>query len=147
MVNDSIWIIDDDKDDHDLVREIVRELQIPNEVVFFNDARAVLQQLEDEKFAPFIMICDVNLPGMDGFELREKLLATPNKKHHSVPFIYWTNAAVEKQIDRAFKLYAHGFFIKEARFEDWKKTFIQILEYWRNSKMPSKKDNQDIALK
>lgn len=146
-MSSEIWIIDNDIEDRDLISEIVSELNIPNKILFFDNGKAVLKRLEHEEAAPFIIICDVNLPGMDGFELREKLLAAPNRKHHSVPFIFWTNSAYENQIVKAFKLYAHGFFIKESRFEDWKSTFIQIIQYWTKSKMPPKKDHADAPMK
>ena len=121
MVNneDSVWIVDDDGEDHELIQEIFEELRINNPLKFFNGAKPMLNALEKEEIAPFIIFCDVNLPGMDGFQLREKLLATPNNKFHSVPFIFWSTAASEDQIRKSFELRAHGFFIKESKYQDW----------------------------
>ena len=119
MVNneDSVWIVDDDGEDHELIQEIFEELRINNPLKFFNGAKPMLNALEKEEIAPFIIFCDVNLPGMDGFQLREKLLATPNNKFHSVPFIFWSTAASEDQIRKSFELRAHGFFIKESKYQ------------------------------
>lgn len=138
MVEEEIWIIDDDRDDHELVEDIIKELQIPNKVQFFSGATAFFQHIERAATAPFIILCDVNLPGIDGFDLRERLLQASNRKHHSVPFIFWSNSASEQQIDRAYKLRAHGFFVKEANYKEWKDTFASIIKYWRKSKMPAK---------
>jgi CheY-like chemotaxis protein len=146
MANNAIWIVDDDKDDHELVREILAESNYSNKVEFFHGATPVLNKLADIKEAPFIIISDINLPGMDGFELREKLLNTPDKKFHSVPFIFWSTHASEAQIDRAFKLRSHGFFVKEPNFQEWKKSFLGIIEYWSKSKMPSKREGPDPPL-
>jgi CheY-like chemotaxis protein len=143
---DAVWIVDDDGEDHELVEEIFKELKFKNPLKFFNRAKPMLSALEKEEIAPFIIISDVNLPGMDGFQLREKLLATPDNKFHSVPFIFWSTAASEKQIRKSYELRAHGFFIKESRFEDWKTTFIHIIEYWRRSRMPSKEEKPDKPL-
>jgi CheY-like chemotaxis protein len=107
---------------------------------FFHNGEQVLQRLENADQAPFIILCDVNLPGMDGFELRKKFLATPNKKFHSVPFIFWSNAASEKQIDEAYTLRGHGFFVKDVTFAEWRKTLESIINYWANSRVPSKED-------
>lgn len=148
MVNneDSVWIVDDDGEDHELIEEIFEELRFNNPLKFFNGAKSMLNALDKEEVAPFIIFCDVNLPGMDGFQLREKLLATPNNKFHSVPFIFWSTVASEDQIRKSFELRAHGFFIKESKFQDWKTTFIHIIEYWRRSRMPSKADKPDKPL-
>ena len=38
MENNSIWIIDDDTDDQELIQEIMRELNVDNKVVFFSNS-------------------------------------------------------------------------------------------------------------
>jgi CheY-like chemotaxis protein len=145
-IEDAIWVVDDDRDDHDLIRTIFDELNLTNPIEFFNGADPVLLRLEEADVGPFIIICDVNLPKTDGFELREKLLKTPNNLFHSVPFIFWSTYASESQIRKAYDLRAHGFFIKEVEYEEWKASFIHIIEYWRRSRMPSKEDKPDTPL-
>ena len=119
MKNNGIWIVNDDKDDHELIREIVEDLEVSNEVIFFNTARDLLERLKKADSAPFIIMCDVNIPGMDGFALRNKLLEGENKKYHSVPFIFWSTYASNDQVERAYRLRAHGFFIKEGEYKEW----------------------------
>jgi CheY-like chemotaxis protein len=138
MQTGAIWVIDDDTDDHEMVSQIFSELQLPNELVFLPGAKAALDKLKAIPHAPFIILCDVNLPGMNGFELRAQMLQDPSNKMHSVPFIYWSSTASEKQIRQAYDLSAHGFFIKESSFQKLKDLFIQIIRYWQKSKMPAK---------
>lgn len=139
MQTGAVWVIDTDADDHEMVREVWRELKLKNELVFLDSAEKVLGLLEEADTAPFIIICELNLPKVDGFELRERMLATHSKKFKSVPFIFWSTYASEQQITHAFDLSVHGFFIKESTFEDMKTAFLHIINYWLNSKMPSKK--------
>jgi CheY-like chemotaxis protein len=146
MDNDSIWIVNQDEDDHQLIREIFQDEAIPNPVEFFNDGDELLKQLDQAPVAPFIIMSDVNLKGMDGFELREKMLKAPNLKFHSVPFIFWSAHASPAQIKKAYDLRAHGFFIKEASFDEWKKSLVHIIQYWRKSCMPDKSDKTDEAI-
>lgn len=144
MNTEPIWIIDPDPDDRHIVTEVWETLQLSNELRFLEsgeDAFALLAQVEK---APFIIICELNLPKEDGFELREKLLATNSKKFKSVPFIYWTTHASEDQITRAYDLSVHGFFIKETSFEGLQMTFQHILNYWLRSKMPAKRDATSV---
>jgi CheY-like chemotaxis protein len=140
MPQDAIWVIDDDADDQELIETVLKESNSPHALEFFHTGSAALQRLKMADKAPFIILCDVNLPGMNGFELRKELLATPNKKFHSVPFIFWSNAASERQIEEAYKLRGHGFFVKEATFAQWRKSLLNIITYWSNSQVPSKKD-------
>lgn len=138
MNTGSVWIIDSDDDDQEMVQEVWKDLHLTNELIFLEGADETINLLAKVETAPFIIICELNLPKINGFELREKMLATNSKKFKSVPFIFWTTQASEEQITRAFNLSVHGFFIKESTFEELKKTFVQILNYWLRSKMPSK---------
>jgi CheY-like chemotaxis protein len=140
MNNGTIWIIDSDVEDHDIVKEVWAGLGLSNKVEFFAGAEAALNRLSQIQEAPFIILCDINLPGMDGFQLRQKLLAAHSKIFSSVPFIFWSEHASEAQIAQAYNLSAHGFFVKDVTMEEWKDTFRLIISYWMKSKMPSKTD-------
>jgi DNA-binding NarL/FixJ family response regulator len=139
METGAVWIIDNDADDREMVREIWDELQIPNPLCFFESAEETMAVLAHAEAAPFIIICELHLPRIDGFELRRRMLTARSKKFRTVPFIYWCTNASEEQITHAYELSAHGLFIKETSFEELKNTFSCILNYWLKSKMPSKK--------
>lgn len=136
----AIWILNEDIDDHELIQEMFKGQDFKNELVLFTNARDLLERLDGAEEAPFIIISEINIPGMDGFELRERLLAAPNKKFHSVPFIFWCVSPSEAQIQKAYELKAHGFFVKEPAYEEWRQTLLLIIQYWQKSKMPSKTD-------
>jgi CheY-like chemotaxis protein len=140
MQRGPVFIVDDDPDDHDIVSEIWAELDLPNELKFFSRAEDVLEYLNEIEEAPFIIICDVNLPKMTGFDLRQKLLDSGSRKLKSVPFIFWTTNASEAQIEYAYNLSAHGFFVKGSKFEEVKHALTTIVSYWLLSKMPIKHD-------
>lgn len=136
MQSEAIWIIDEDQDDRELVRQAWEELKLSNELRFLDNAADVVQQLNHADLAPFIIICSANLAGTDGFELRQMMLDHESPKFHSVPFIFWSTQASDAQIKRAYNLSVHGFFIKDDSFEELKKTFTLIINYWMKSKMP-----------
>lgn len=138
MQNGAVWIIDSDLDDQFMVREVWNDLTLTNDLVFLQTAHEALAMLQQVDQAPFIILCRLGLPGMDGFELREKLLHHPSKKFRSVPFIFWSSHASEEQITHAYELAVHGFFIKDNTFEELKATFATIIKYWLKSKMPAK---------
>ncbi|MCS3802295.1 response regulator [Niastella sp. OAS944] len=138
MNTGSVWIIDSDIDDQEMVREVWKELHLPNELAFFETAEEAMGHLANIPTAPFIIISELRLPKTNGFELREKMLATHSPKFKSVPFIIWTSHASEEYIIRAYDLSVHGFFIKDPRFEELKVTFLNIINYWLRCKIPPK---------
>ena len=139
MNTGTVWIIDDDVDDHNVVREIWKEMGFSNDLAFFDSAEEAMHRLAQVSEAPFIILCDVNLPGTNGFSLRRQMLDANTNSFKSVPFIFWSEESAEAQIREAYDLSAHGFFVKDSSMEEWKATFSLIINYWRKSKIPSKK--------
>jgi CheY-like chemotaxis protein len=68
-----IIIIEDDPDDLDLFNDVFKELNNPNEVIYFKDGVAALEYLTNSRVQAFIIMSDINLPKLDGFALREKI--------------------------------------------------------------------------
>lgn len=141
-----IWIVDDDTEDHEVITEIFSEMKCEHPLVLFSTGEQLLNRLEESHEAPFMIISDLNLPKMSGFELREGMLRTPSNKFHSVPFIFWSTTASDSQVKEAFKLRAHGFFLKERTFGLWKATLVKIIDYWTSSLMPPREDRPDEAM-
>jgi len=131
-----VFIVDDDSDERYPVKEVWKELELKNSLRFFNDAEEILSYIKTGSDVPFIIISDVNLPKIDGFELRQMLIDDESAKYKSIPFIFWSGKASIAQIKKAYDLLAHGFFIKEETMEEMKKTFVTIIEYWLKSKSP-----------
>jgi len=136
MISAPIIIVDEDEDDHAIVKEIAQELNLNLPLVFFKSGEALLKYLKSGKQTPFIIISEVNLPGMDGFKLREKILKDSSAKYKSIPFIFWSAGATEAQVRKAYDLASHGFFIKGTSMDGMKEVFSDIIAYWEKSETP-----------
>ncbi|MEP6465846.1 MAG: response regulator [Parafilimonas sp.] len=136
-----VIIVDDDPDEYDLMKEVWEELNLSYPLISFSNAKQLLNYLQSDEEIPFLIISDINLPGMDGFELRRKILEDEFSKWKSVPFIFWSGAATEDHIKKAFALSSHGFFIKASNFKELKETIRDIIAYWHKSEIPFLHDN------
>jgi len=134
----NIFIVDLDTDDRDMIKDIAAELKLPNVLKFFSSGRELIDHLAKTTEPPFIILCEVNLPTLDGFDLRKHLLVSANKKFHSVPFIFFSNKASNAQIQKAYDLSAHGFFLKPATYREMVSSFKVMIQYWQISCMPEK---------
>lgn len=137
MDNLPVFIVGDDPDDRSTVEDIWKELNMKNELRFLSSGEQLLNELKSD-LLPFIIISNVNLPKMDGFTLRQKLMEDESISSKSIPFVCWSEKASKDQIQKAYDLSVHGFFIKEANFEEMKNTFKAIIEYWQLSKAPER---------
>lgn len=136
MISAPIFIVADDVDDHDLIREIMNELKYTNEVKCFYNAEQLIKEMRDENSIPLFILCDVSLPKIDGFELKQKIDRDKFLKSKSIPFIYWSNLASNIQIQKAYDVGGHGFFIKESSLIETRAMLKEIIQYWFRSKVP-----------
>src|SRR5688500_11965308 len=96
-----VFIIDDDAEELDMAKIVWEELNQDHPLEVFTTPKDLEERL-NEKVNPFIIICDVNLKPIDGFALREKLMENDSLNYKSIPFVFWSTAASESQIRRAF---------------------------------------------
>lgn len=136
MNTNPIYLVDDDADDKAILEEVLDELGAKNEVRYFSTGQELLKELRTNSVVPFLIISDINLPGMSGFELRKKILKEASISDKTIPFIFWSTTASESQVKEAYDLSAHGFFLKGTNFTDMKDSMEKIIEYWSSSLAP-----------
>jgi CheY-like chemotaxis protein len=134
--NGAIIVIEDDKDDRELLQSVFDALEVKNEIIFFSDGSAALDHLNDFTVQPFLILSDVNLPKINGLELKKIVQKNALARLRRIPFIFFTTSPDTKSLQDAYSESVQGFFIKPsdyARLEDIIKT---ILLYWRECKSP-----------
>jgi CheY-like chemotaxis protein len=125
-----IIVVDDDTDDHYIISEIGERLGIKNRLMFFRSGKDLIQHLRSAPQKPFLILCDINMPLMSGLELRKIINNDDELRRKSIPFLFFSTAASDAQIDEAYDMTVQGIFIKESNFEETAKTFKLILDYW-----------------
>lgn len=122
--------IEDDADDQFLIKSVIEELDITNELLFFNNGVEALLYLETTRDQPFLIICDINMPVMNGLELRERIDKNEYLRRKSIPFVFLSTADNPLVIETAYESTIQGFFKKENSFEDLKTRIRVIYDYW-----------------
>jgi CheY-like chemotaxis protein len=132
-----IIVIEDDLDDQELLHETFKMLSYPNEVIFFCDGFEALAYLEKTDIPPFLILSDINMPKMDGFELRRKILDNEKLKIKCIPYLFFTTGGHEKAVYDAYCLSAQGFFIKPNSVTGLQDVIRKIVDYWKECYAPS----------
>lgn len=125
-----IIIIEDDKDDQDILQLVFDTLDYGNEIIFFDDGYSALAYLTETAVEPFIIFSDINLPKLSGIELREKVHQNEDLRLKSIPFLFFSTSAEQRHVVDAYSKSVQGFFIKPASFPEIKDTVKTILDYW-----------------
>jgi len=135
--NGDIIIIEDDLDDQLLLEEAFEELGYENNRIYLSDGLVALEYLHNQKPQPFIILSDINLPKLDGLELRRKLKQDAELNLRCIPYLYLTTARNHDMVVDAYSSSAQGFFVKPAEFEEIKETLKTIIEYWKRCAAPN----------
>lgn len=132
-----IIIIEDDPDDQHIFGEIFKDLDYKNEIIFFNDGEAALEYLTGTDIEPFIIFSDINMPKLNGMELRQKLHENENLRIKSIPYLFFSTTAEQNHVVDAYSKSVQGFFIKPSNYKDIKDTLKVIVEYWQKCVSPN----------
>jgi len=137
-VKGPIILIDDDEDDQFLIKNVMEELQITNELIIFENGLEALKYLESTTDQPFLIFCDVNMPVMNGLELRVRIDQNEYLKKKSIPFVFVSTSGGSEIVRLAYDATIQGFFKKESSFSEYKRQIKLILDYWECCLHPNK---------
>src|ERR1043165_7529210 len=117
MKSGPIILIDDDEDDKDIFLEILRELQIPNPVIWFQKCDEAFTYLIETTEQPFIIFCDLNLPGLSGIECKRRIDKDINLRKKSIPFVFFSTTTDQRTVNEAYtEMTVQGFFQKPSSY-------------------------------
>jgi len=94
--NGPVIVIEDDMEDQELLTEIFKKLDYSNEVVFFSDGNKALDYLNKTEIHPFLILSDINMPKMSGFERRKKIFENKALERKCFPYLFFTTGPNQK---------------------------------------------------
>ena len=132
-----IIVIEDDIDDKLILDEIFKELDFKNLIIFFNEGEKALEYLTNTDMEPFLILSDINMPKLNGIELREKIHTNEDLRLKCIPYLFFSTSAEQKHVVDAYSKSVQGFFVKPHTFEKLKRTIKIIVEYWQECESPN----------
>ena len=138
MKSGPIILVEDDADDKELMDEVIKDLGIPNKLIWFKNCDDAWNYLKTTSDKPFIIFSDVNLPGQNGIEFKRQIDADEELRKKSIPFVFYSTAVNQHIINEAYtKMTVQGFFQKSTGYDDMKRNFKLIMDYWKACKHPN----------
>jgi CheY-like chemotaxis protein len=128
-----IIIIDDDKDDCELIMYAFTALKVKNEIIVFTNAVKAFEYIVNITVQPFFILCDINMPLLNGLELREKINENEKTRFMEIPFLLWSTSGRQGLNNIAYSLNIQGFFKKPDTLEKLIEIIAAITNYWEHS--------------
>jgi CheY-like chemotaxis protein len=135
--NGPIIVIEDDLDDQTLFADVFSELDYKNEILFFGDGELALDHLINNRVEPFIVFSDINIPRLNGMELREKIHNNEDLRLKCIPYLFFSTSSEQQHVIDAYSKSVQGFFVKPNSYDSLKKTLKIIIEYWKECVSPN----------
>jgi CheY-like chemotaxis protein len=131
-----ILVVEDREDDILLIRKAFEKAAVLNPVHFVRSGDEALAYLSGEwKYAnraefplPILVLLDLKLPGMDGFEVLSWIRHQEGLR--ALPVIVLTSSMALSDVNRAYQLGANSFFVKEIEFQNSVELSRLLQNYW-----------------
>lgn len=132
-----IIIIEDDIDDQEILAAVFRKINSGNEIVFFLEPEKALDYLNQTSVVPFLILSDINMPRMNGLELKRKIHTNAQLQNKCIPYLFFTTSAERKAVTDAYSMSVQGFFLKETTGAELEQTLRIIIAYWQRCYSPN----------
>jgi CheY-like chemotaxis protein len=143
-----ILLADYSQDDAYLIQYAFKKLGWQNEVKVVRDGGEVINYLSGaarnsdrtNSKLPDVLLLDLNLPMIDGFDVLRWIRTQPQLR--DLPVIILTDCNFVEDVNRAYRLGAHSFFVKTPHFKDAIRMCLSLQQYrhdvntGKDAKMP-----------
>jgi CheY-like chemotaxis protein len=145
MTSRPILLIDDDQEDLEIFEEAFKSLDVDNEIVTFSNAELALEHLQTSSQQYLFILCDINMPRVNGLELRQAIYDDEILRQRSIPFLFFSTANDRIFVDKAYDLSVQGFFRKPFLQDELKDMLRAIITYWQYSYHPNSRKEHIIT--
>jgi two-component system response regulator len=136
MADAVILLVEDNPDDEALTLRALKKNNIKNEVVVARDGREALDYLlgegmyagRDTRIAPQVILLDLKLPKVDGFDVLRAMRSDERTK--LVPVVILTSSNEERDRINGYGLGANSYVRKPAEFGEFIEAVKQLGLYW-----------------
>ena len=133
---DPIILIDDDMEDIEFFKEGFKELKIENEIIVFTDGNKFYEYICATKINTFFIFCDINMNGINGFQLKNKIFDDEEIRIKCIPFLMMSSSGASPRTMEAYSLNVQGYFLKPTKISEIKDLFDTVVKYWSLSQRP-----------
>lgn len=135
----NILLVEDDEIDAEAIQRAFRKNKVANPVVVAQNGVEALDRLRGSNGLerierPFMILLDLNMPRMNGFEFLEELRADP-ELNDSIVFVLTTSDLDEDKV-RAYGHRVAGYTVKGKVGESFLELVTLVDAYWRIIEFP-----------
>lgn len=130
--DDVLLYVEDNLDHADLVLDTLSRQQVPARVVHVEDGEAAIAYLQQTDVVssprPRLILLDLRLPKLDGFEVLRTVKSTPELS--AIPVVVLTTSASNLDLSRAYAHHANSYLVKPHDYLTLDGLLQAVSDYW-----------------
>jgi CheY-like chemotaxis protein len=130
----TIVIVEDNPDEAIIINRAVSKAGPGIAMEIKSSGRSVLEYLQNCTAMPFLILLDLNMPGMGGIDVLQKIRAHDRGRH--VPVVVLTSSSLAADVDAAYKAGANGFVTKAHDLAEFTGDMKAVIHYWHDVNRP-----------
>jgi CheY-like chemotaxis protein len=126
-----ILLVEDDPGHARLIEKNLRRSNITNQITIINDGQQAIDYLFKEGNytssahpSPLLVLLDLNLPGLDGYQILERMKGNSKTKH--IPVIMLTTTDDIREVARCYSLGCNVYITKPVDYEQFSEAIRKI---------------------
>jgi two-component system response regulator len=127
-----ILLVEDNRDDEALMLRSLKMNDIRNEVVIARDGKQALDYLlgtaRDRQELPALVLLDLKLPKIDGFEVLRRIRA--EERTRFLPVVILTSSNEEQDLVKGYSSGCNSYVRKPVNFDEFLQAARQLGAYW-----------------
>ncbi len=134
----NVLLVEDNLHDEFLIRKALDDFPKKLNIYTIHDGQQALSYFRNINEGevtqipkPDLIVLDLYLPGMKGFELLKDLKKRPTFR--DIPVIMMTSSTSSEDVTSSYHLQASGFIRKSFSFDEFKKQCHKAFEYWTSA--------------
>ncbi|HYF68922.1 MAG TPA: response regulator [Ohtaekwangia sp.] len=125
--NNFILLAEDDEDDQELIRMAFSHVTSTHRFEIVSNGQKVLESLQEHSNLPCLIILDLNMPVLNGFQTLIAMRNDARLQH--VPKVILTTSDDNESKKKSFSYGAVDYFVKPASMDDFIFTAQKMLTY------------------
>jgi CheY-like chemotaxis protein len=141
-VKGPLLVVEDSNEDFKMLQRLMRRMEVQNPIYRCTNGDEIFNFLyqegdySDPDMAPrpSAILLDLNLPGMDGRDILERL--KQDRSFKKIPIVVFTTSSNPRDVELCYQKGANGYLIKPMDFQELQKTVQAFVDYWLEANTP-----------
>lgn len=126
MPGRKLLIVDDDPNEVLFLRNAFDGTAPPIDIRHADSGEAALAEIP--RFHPDLVLLDLNMPGMDGYDVLGRIRA--DDATQGLPTLIFSSSERQEDVDRSYRSHANAYVVKPRSFEGYRQLAESIERFW-----------------